>query len=234
MEDLDWLLDWFKRNSNIVRFQALTPIPKKQDLEIRNRISKFYFAIKNDFPEYAERLFELKNNLSLDNGMVNVSTFCRLDESLSIIKILINNAKISKWTYIHEKFQGTVKQKFLLNFYKESINEATDILMLRLKYIDSIITGIEVDIDGNNLIEKLFSEKDTKIQFCNTETRTGKNIQRGYTSLFRGWILSIRNRNAHPGSYNITEVSAFRELVFISMLMSALDNRLNPAFLGNE
>ena len=51
-KDLDWLIGWFERNRNIVQFQPLTPLPRKQFLDICDRLSKFCFYIKNDYPEY--------------------------------------------------------------------------------------------------------------------------------------------------------------------------------------
>lgn len=234
MQNLEWLLAWFKQNESIVKFQPMTHLSNNQLVEVRDRLSKLYFSIKNEFPEYAERLFVLKNSLDIAGGMVNVATFSRISEALVMIDILIKNAKISKWTYIHKKFQYTVRGLFLQGFYKSSLDEASQMLMARLKEINNFISNSEIDIDGIHLVERLFPEKDPKILFNNMQTRTEKNVQKGYTNLFKGWVYGIRNRNSHPGNYTITEASAFQELILLSMLMAGLDERIDPPFLELE
>lgn len=107
-------------------------------------------------------------------------------------------------------------------------------LMTRLKNIFNSIYEKEIDIEGTNLVEKLFYEKDPIILLCNTNNKTGENIQKGFSLYFRGWVYALRNRNSHLGDYKITEISAFREIEFMSMLMTALDNRISPPLLENE
>lgn len=234
MEDLEWLLNWFKNNANNIRYNPGTTLPRSQFHDVLDRISRFYNIIKNDLPEYAERLFDLKNKLQMSNGYLNICIFSRISESLIVIKMLLDGAKINKWNYIHDSFKNNVKRKFVLGFYKEAIDEATNILMNRLKVIDNITSGKNVDIDGMNLVEKLFPDNNPTICICNNTTRTQRDIQKGYASFFRGWVFAIRNRNAHPIPGDLTEISAFRELNFLSMLMTALDDRKAPELFHEE
>lgn len=229
MENLKALIDWFERNGNVVRFQPLTPLPRKQFLEISDRLSKFSFSIQKDFPEFSERLFSLKNKLSLDSGLVNVAVFGRIAEALSFLCILLSDKKYSQWKYIHKDLHGETKEKFISEFYPEAVFTATNILMQRLKNIHKQIDPHCPDIDGSDLIGKLFPNDAPKILFCEIDTKTGQNKQKGYAELFRGWVAAIRNKNAHPAMEKMTEIEAFQDIVLISMLMSALDNRKLPS-----
>lgn len=234
MEDLDKAIDWFQRNGSIVRFNALTPIPHEQLVEMKNLLSKISFFIRKDFPEYADRLFSLKNSLALQSGFVNVSTFGRLSESLSFIKILLEKYKNIPWQYIHPKFGEEPKERFLHGFYADAIFAATNILMDRLRKINRNIDPSSQDIDGADLVGKLFSNKDPKIILFNDNTNTGENKQRGYVEMFRGWVSAIRNGRAHDFLEKITEIEAFQELAFMSMLMTALDKRRTPQIFSDE
>lgn len=228
MEDIDKLIDWFERNGNVVRFQPQTTLPREQFLKINDRISNIYFYIKNDFPEYAERIIFLKNTLVLSSGFINVATFGRLSELLSAIKIILTKRECTQWKYIHYVFHKETKEKFLHGFYSDAVFTATKILMQRLKVIHREIDSTGCDIDGLDLVGKLFPNDNPKIFFTEQNTRTEQNIQKGYSSLFRGWVYAIRNKDAHEIKKG-NEIEAFQEIVFISMLMLALDNRISPA-----
>ena len=233
-KDLDWLIDWFERNGNIVRFQSLTPLPRKQFLYICDRLSKFCFYIKNDYPEYHERLFSLKNRLSLESGLVDVSVFGRISEILLFFDMLTKNNLNSKWRYVHKSFYGKVKEKFIHGFYESAVFDATNLLMQRLKDIHKSIDDNYEDIDGANLVGRLFSKDSPKILFCDITTKSGNDIQKGYVNLFHGWVAAIRNKIAHPNDNNADEIISFQELTLISMLMTALDNRISPSLLPEE
>lgn len=233
-EDLDWLIDWFERNKNIVRFQSLTPLPREQFLNICDRLSKFCFYIKNDYPEYYKRLFSLKNRLSLKSGFVDVSVFGRVSDILLFFDMLTKNNLNSKWIYIHKSFYGQVKEKFIYGFYDSDVFEATNILMQRLKNIRKSIDDNCEDIDGANLVGRLFENSSPKILLCDTTTKTGNNIPKGYVNLFHGWVAAIRNKIAHPNADKAAEIISFQELTLMSMLMTALDNRISPDLLPEE
>ena len=234
LEDINWLINWFDKNGNNVRFDGRTPINNIPLIDLKNRLSKLSSSLEIEFPEYSERIFQLKDQFLANFNTVNVATYGRISEALSVIKIILSSARLNKWHSIHPLFQGEVKRIFLLESYKASENEAISIIMARLKNIFNSIIDKEIDIEGTNLVEKLFSEKDPIIILCHTNTKTGENIQKGYSLYFRGWVYALRNRNSHLGDYEITELSAFREIEFMSMLMTALDNRISPPLLDSE
>ena len=149
----------------------------------------------------------------MSSGFINVATFGRLSELLSAIKIILTKRECTQWKYIHYVFHKETKEKFLHGFYSDAVFTATKILM---------------HIDGLDLVGKLFPNDNPKIFFTEQNTRTEQNIQKGYSSLFRGWVYAISNKDAHEIKKG-NEIEAFQEIVFISMLMIALDNRISPA-----
>lgn len=223
MEELTKLLDWFERNRSVLRFSCHTTSSKGQVQDITDWLSKLSFAIEKDFPFCAKRLFDLKNKLFLDGNIINVAIYGRIAESLLFLKDAIENKEIGVWKYIHPNLADDVKKRFQQGFYSDAVFAATKILMLRLKEIYRNCSTEVYDIDGAALIEKLLPREAPKILFSELETRSGQNIQKGYEHLFKGWIHAIRNTKAHDSTNVMTEEEAFRELIFISSLMEALD-----------
>lgn len=233
MDNIQFLLDWFSRNYNLVHTQRLTPLPPSQLADISARLLNISNNINDDFPELAERIKVLNIKLVLNNYCVNVEAFDRLSELIGAIKKIYDKEN-NIWRYIHNKFCATVKTKFLQGHYQDAVTEATNILMRRLKIINKHIGNGCEDTDGSNLVGKLFSASNTEITLFDQQTRTNKDKQVGYSEFFRGWVSAIRNRNAHPYEEKMDEESAFREIAFMSILMSALDNRVSPQIFEDE
>lgn len=233
MADIEFLLDWFSRNDRLVHAQPFTHLPPQQLADISARLVNISNKINDDFPELAQRIKYLNNILVLNNYCISVNIFDRLAELILAIKNIYDKEN-NLWKYIHSKYCGIVKTKFLQGHYRDAVTEATNILMRRLKIINKHIGNGCEDIDGSNLVGKLFSASNTEITLFDQQTRTNKDKQQGYSDFFRGWVSAIRNRNAHPYEEKMDEVSAFREIAFMSILMSALDNRVSPQIFEDE
>lgn len=233
MDDIEFLLNWFSRNENLVHVQYSTPLPPQQLADISARLLSISNKINDEFPELVQRIKFLNDKLVLNNYCISVNIFDRLTELINAVKNIYDKEN-NKWKYIHSKFCGIVRTKFLQGHYQDAVTEATNILMLRLKIINKNIDNDCDDIDGLNLVGKLFSSSNTEITLFDQQTRTNKDRQAGYSDFFRGWVFAIRNRNAHPYEEKMDEVSAFREIAFMSILMSVLDNRVSPQIFENE
>lgn len=203
--------------------------------EIEVKLTRISVNVQDDFPRHSEYISFLNTKLFMNNGMINIVPLSQVISALWFLKISIEDAiNNNQWNYIHEKFQNDVRGKFLYGFYSDSVLTATHILMERLKNINNKVDPQCPDIDGANLVDKLFSANNPQILFCRIDTKTGENTQKGYADFFRGWILAIRNKKAHSLTEQISEIEAFRELVFISMLMTALDKRVSPPIFDDE
>lgn len=233
MDDIQFLLNWFSRNNYLVHSQPFTPLPPPQLADISARLVSISNKINDDFPELAQRIKFLNAKLALNNYCISVNIFDRLAELTNVIKNIYDKEN-NNWKYIHDSFCGRIRTKFLQGYYQDAVTEATNILMSRLKIINKHIGNGCEDTDGSNLVGKLFSASNTEITLFDQQTRTNKDKQIGYSDFFRGWVSAIRNRNAHPYEENMDEESAFREIAFMSILMSALDNRVSPQIFEEE
>ena len=233
MDDIQFLLNWFSGNYNLVHAQHFTPLPPQLLADISARLLNISNKINDKFPELAQRIKFLNTKLALNNYCINVEAFDRIAELINAIKNIYDKENNS-WKYIHSKFCGMVRTKFLQGHYQDAVTEATNIVMLRLKIINKHIDNDGEDIDGSNLVGKLFSASNTEITLFDQQTRTNKDKQAGYSEFFRGWVSAIRNRNAHPYEEKMDEVSAFQEIAFMSILMRVLDNRVSPQIFEEE
>lgn len=233
MDDIQFLLNWFSGNYNLVHAQHFTTLPPQLLADISARLVNISNKINDKFPELAQRIKFLNTKLALNNYCINVEAFDRIAELINAIKNIYDKENNS-WKYIHSKFCGMVRTKFLQGHYQDAVTEATNIVMLRLKIINKHIDNKCDDIDGSNLVGKLFSASNTEITLFDLQTRTNKDKQAGYSEFFRGWVSAIRNRNAHPYEEKMDEVSAFQEIAFMSILMRVLDNRVSPQIFEDE
>lgn len=226
MDELEKLSKMFKEAENTVRFIPMTQSPGKTVQDITDALVILSFNIKKDYPLLSERLFTLKNRLFMKNNFVNVSTFGRISEILIFLLNSYGKQEQSYWECVHHAFRGAVKDKFMQGHYSDATFSASKILMNRLKLIYKEITPDWHDMDGNQLVEHLFSEQKPRILFGDLSTQTGRNIQRGNSLLFRGWVCRIRNVNAHEEAADISREEGFQDLLLISKLMTELDKRV--------
>lgn len=233
MDDIQFLLNWFSRNDHLVHSQRFTPLPPPQLADISARLVSISNKINDDFPELAQRIKFLNAKLTLNNYCISVNIFDRLAELTNVIKNIYDKEN-NNWKYIHDSFCGRIRTKFLQGHYQDAVTEATNILMMRLKIINKNTDDRYGDIDGLDLVGKLFSSSNTKIILFDPQARTNKDKQVGYSEIFRGWVSAIRNRNAHPYEEKMDEVSAFQEIAFMSILMRVLDNRVSPQIFEDE
>lgn len=224
MDELEKLAKWFKEAGNTVRFTPETRAQNKTIQNITDWLAVVSFEIKKDYPLVSDRLFTLKNKLFMKGNFINAGTFGRISELLIFLQNSYGKQEQSYWECVHPSFRGTVKDKFMQGHYSDATFSASKILMNRLKLIYKEITPDWHDMDGNQLVEHLFSEQKPKIVFSDSSTQTGRNIQRGNSLLFKGWLCRIRNVNAHEEATDISRQEGFQDLLLISKLMSALDN----------
>lgn len=85
-----------------------------------------------------------------------------------------------------------------------------------------------LDMDGSDLMTKAFNGNPPPIQFGDSSTELGRDIQEGYRFIFMGAIRAIRNRDAHQPFQPLSEQEALEELGLISLLLRRLDASSSP------
>jgi len=78
------------------------------------------------------------------------------------------------------------------------------------------------------LMTKAFNGNPPPIQFGDSSTELGRDIQEGYRFIFMGAIRAIRNRDAHQPFQPLSEQEALEELGLISLLLRRLDASSSP------
>jgi uncharacterized protein (TIGR02391 family) len=89
-------------------------------------------------------------------------------------------------------------------------------------------TGL--DLDGHELVGRVFSLEKPLLKVGNLSTATGVNGQKGFLQLLQGAYTGIRNPRAHSLLVELGEVEAAQHLIFASLLARTVGaaEALNP------
>jgi len=93
---------------------------------------------------------------------------------------------------IHPRIQKASKKLFLDGHYSQAILEA-------FKAVNNLVKekSGQIDLDGSNLMSKVFSANKPILAINNNLTKSDKDEQLGFMYLFEGAMLGIRNQKAH-------------------------------------
>ena len=70
----------------------------------------------------------------------------------------------------------------------------------------------------------VFSANSPLVEFCDRNTQSGQNKQKGYMEMLSGAISALRNPKAHSNSEVLSAEESYRRLATASMLMYAIDD----------
>lgn len=131
-----------------------------------------------------------------------------------------NLADAGFWSVIHPSIISIAKKKFEDGHYADAVESAFKEINSRVQKIVKQKTGRE--LDGVELMQNAFSEKNPIIILDNISTKTGRNIQLGYMQLFSGAMMGIRNPKAH-NNLTIMPERAIHFIYLASLFMYKLD-----------
>lgn len=84
---------------------------------------------------------------------------------------------------------------------------------------DEIRNRTGLDLDGENLCNNAFSAQDPKIIFSEIHSDSGRNDQRGFLDIFKGFYRGVRNPKAHSLQHDLDANKAAQYLILASLLM---------------
>ncbi len=127
------------------------------------------------------------------------------------------------WPRIHKTIQLIAEPRFSSGHFADAVEasfkEINDLIKQQLKKD----TGSE--LDGADLMRKVFSANQPIYKLADNSTDSGKNIQRGYMDIFAGVMTGIRNPKAHANMI-VDKDEAWDLIVIASHLLKMWDKRI--------
>lgn len=128
------------------------------------------------------------------------------------------------WSTIHNSIVGVAKRKFEDGHYADAAESAFKEINKRVKEI--VKTKVGEELDGVALMFRAFPSRNPVIILDDLSSETGRNIQDGYTHIFAGAMMGIRNPKAHA-NITIGRERAIHFIFLASLLMYKLDDAKN-------
>lgn len=137
------------------------------------------------------------------------------------------------WELLHSAIIKVAKKRFENGYRYDAVGAAIIALRDRVRELAIENTGSDLylrkgekDLDGVDLMQFALRLSRPVIAFNDLKTESEKNIQNGYSQIFSGVMLAIRNPKAHD-DIELEPIEAMRILVFLSHLFTQLDKSVN-------
>lgn len=190
--------------------------------EITERIKMVSDSIQKEFPYFSNRLDSLLNNLFQNNFNGLYMNSYKFGQVYEIFLTLSNINNFDFWSLIHPRIAKVSKSLYLDGHCADASLKAFVAINQRMKEIHKIQCPQEDELDGVSLMNTMFSDKNPKIEICDCNTETGKNIQMGTRFMLAGAMSALRNPQSHA-IIDLSPEEAMRRLMFASMLMFKID-----------
>ncbi len=216
---------------------ANTSVPSTVVSNIRESILLISKDIEQEYPSFSNRLLELKNTLFSEfpagfNTVIYINpvVFGQTIELLEVVKGLCidRETKTNNWCpMIHPKIKRVSEKLYKDGNYANAACDAFIEINDRVKKLFMLrkpnVTNVP---DGQDLMNKVFSDNDPVIEACDRSTDTGKNIHKGLRFMLAGAMAALRNPKAHA-NIQIDREEAMRRLIFASLLMQKIDEAVS-------
>lgn len=235
--------NWLRNLGN--RPDALnTPVSPTDVINIREAIADIIYTTKMDQPIICEHMAGIKNRLFMNQMMgyvqyttINPFAVGQMLECLDLLSaasLKDKNESDDIWKCVHPLIIESSRKLFVDGHYANAACDAFIEINARLKKIYKIIKPDTEEIpDGQELVNKILSEKASMLEVCDRHTDTGANIHNGTRFMLVGAMAALRNPKAHE-NITITADDAWRRLMFASMLMYEIDEAVKYTGLCEE
>ena len=224
--------NWLRTLGN--RPDALnTSVSPTDVINIREAIADIIYTTKMDQPIICEHMAGIKNRLFMNQMMgyvqyttINPFAVGQMLECLDLLSAASRKDKNESddiWKCVHPLIIESSRKLFVDGHYANAACDAFIEINARLKKIYQIIKPDAEEIpDGQDLVNKILSDKATMLEVCDRSTDTGVNIHNGTRFMLSGAMAALRNPKAHA-NITITADDALRRLMFASILMYKID-----------
>ena len=201
---------------------------------IRESIITIANACKEDDPQIARQLLAAKDILFAVNqlGQTFINPYA-IGEILFGLDYLAAKGQAPSaekqttadlWSFIHPLIQKSSKKLYEDGHFANAAEDAFIEINDRVKHLFAIIKPGEKVPDGDKVMTTVFSANSPLVEFCDRNTQSGQNKQKGYMEMLSGAISALRNPKAHSNSEVLSAEESYRRLATASMLMYAIDD----------
>ena len=195
---------------------------------IMNELIFFSNELTDTRPYISSALFSLKDNLFTFQGMPNVVTYAEVMLVLDILLHEKDQTEVNNWNYIHPQISAVSKKLFEDGHFA---NAAVDAFIEINDRVKQLYKQIEPDgklLDGQPLMNKMFSDEKPLLDICDRNVESGNDIHNGTRYMLTGAMSALRNPKSHA-NIPIDSGEAMRRLMFASMLMFQIDAAVERA-----
>lgn len=192
--------------------------------EVINNLIMISYDIAHDFPNISQDLFTLKDSLFFPNNTYNPVVLGEIVEMLSLLIREEKKPLNDCWDCIHPQIIRVSKKQFESENYADAAVNAFIEINDRVKQIYKRLShNTDKILDGQALMNKVFSKEDTLLDICDRTVESGEDIHEGTRFMLAGAMAALRNPKAHA-NITISAEEAMRRLMFASMLMYLIDD----------
>lgn len=218
--NLFFLYNWFTevdrdRNFPNIRFLHADIII------VKNHLNDLAHNISDTEPFYNKELIRLKERLFNPFG-VNPAVFGRIFGHIASLYEKQIQPLNYIWDYIHPQIQKVSKGRYLSGFYADATENAFKEINARTKRIYAIARPNTPIPDSATAMTTVYSQNNPIVEFCDRQTESGKNTQKGFMQMAEGAMTALRNPVSHE-NLDIFPDDAMRQLMFASMIMYKID-----------
>ena len=180
--------------------------------------------VETSHPFISHVIFTLKDHLFSQNWTLNPVVLGELLEALDILLHEEKDAQTTFWSCIHPRICLVSKKLYEDGHYADSAVDAFIEINDRVKQIYKRLSpNPDKSLDGQALMNKVFSKDDALLEICNRGVESGEDIHNGTRFMLVGAMSALRNPKAHA-NITISAEEAMRRLMFASMLMYMIDD----------
>ena len=233
--DLEWVKkvnNWFRQIASST--SIIMPFGAVDVSRARESLLTIAKGIEHEEPQLSSQLLKIKDILFYQNqsGQCNINPVA-LGEAILGLDLIINRKQnkveeqqsvIDLWSYIHPLILKSSKKLYEDGHYANAAEDAFIEINDRTKKLFSIVKPNDPVPDGDSAMTTVFSSNNPLVEFCDRNTTTGQNKQKGFMQMLAGSMSALRNPKAHSNNEILSAEEAYRRLATASMLMYAIDD----------
>lgn len=194
----------------------------------RQLITAIANCIQNDYPFYANELYQIADVLFLQspNPLIPIAINSTAYGELVLIEKHLSAEPINVqfWSYIHPRICDVARSLYVDGHFSSAAKNAMVEVEARLRELfRELKPNTKEPAKVGDIIGALLTEGGA-YHFVDTSTTSGKDFRRGIQAMFEGALAAYRNPASHK-NLNRSQQRTIEQIVLASQLMYVLDNR---------